>query len=64
MGYVSTLTAWLGGEYVSQESDVFLVLHWLAEAGPEYLQSKQRDFLQEVRKKQKRYGTDESEMAS
>src|SRR5256714_6953698 len=64
IGYVSTLAAWLGGEYVSQESDVFLVLHWLAEAGPEYLQSKQRDFLQEVRKKQKRDGTDEREMAS
>src|SRR6266487_2003671 len=55
IGYVSTLAAWLGGEYVSQETDVSLVLHWLAEVGPEYLESKQRDILQEVRKKQKRY---------
>lgn len=67
IGYISTLAAWLGGEYVGQEADVSLVLHWLAEAGPEYLASKQRDFLQEVRKKQKRYGntcSDESEVAS
>ena len=67
IGYISTLAAWLGGEYASQDTDVSLMLHWLAEAGPEYLESKQRDFVQEVRKKQKRYGnttSDESEVAS
>ncbi len=32
------------------------MLHWLADVGPEYLESKSRDFVQEVRKKQKRYG--------
>jgi hypothetical protein len=46
------------------------MLHWLADAGPEYLASKSRDFVQEVRKKQKRYGntsdtaSNESEVAS
>jgi len=68
IGYISTLAAWLGGEYVRQEADVSLVLHWLSEAGPEYLESKQRDFVEEVRKKQKRYGYteqgDESEAVS
>ena len=67
IGYISTLAAWLGGPYVGQETDVSLVLHWLAEVGPEYLESKQRDFVQEVRKKQKRYGNtqgDDSEAAS
>ena len=62
IGYVSTLAAWLGGEYVSQDTDVSLVLHWLAETGPEYLESKQRDFLLEVRKKQKRYGNTQSDV--
>lgn len=68
IGYISTLAAWLGGEYVNQDADVSLMLHWLSEAGPEYLESKQRDFLLEVRKKQKRYGNtakdDESEVVS
>jgi hypothetical protein len=64
IGYISTLAAWLGGDYVDQDADVSLMLHWLSEAGPEYLESKQRDFVQEVRKKQKRYGSQETEMAS
>ncbi len=70
IGYISTLAAWLGGDYSSPDSDVSLMLHWLADVGPEYLESKSRDFVQEVRKKQKRYGnsgdtsTSESEVAS
>ncbi len=67
IGYISTLAAWLGGDYVASDADVSLMLQWLSEAGPDYLASKQRDFLQEVRKKQKRYGNttgDESEVAS
>jgi hypothetical protein len=63
IGYISTLAAWLGGEYVNQNTDVSLLLHWLSEAGPEYLESKQRNFVQEVRKKQKRYGSEETEVA-
>ena len=64
IGYISTLAAWLGGDYVNQDTDVSLMLHWLSEAGPEYLESKQRDFIQEVRKKQKRYGSEEMEAVS
>jgi hypothetical protein len=64
IGYISTLAAWLGGDYVDQDADVSLMFHWLSEAGPEYLESKHRDFLQEVRKKQKRYGSQETEVAS
>jgi hypothetical protein len=64
IGYISTLAAWLGGDYVDQDADVSLMLHWLSEAGPEYLESKQRDYIQEVRKKQKRYGSQETEVAS
>src|SRR5207248_6913437 len=29
MGYLSTLAAWLGGEYASSDVDVSLVLQWL-----------------------------------
>ncbi len=67
IGYISTLAAWLGGDYASPDADVSLMLHWLADAGSEYLESKHRDFVQEVRKKQKRYGnttSNESEVAS
>ncbi|MHB8600162.1 MAG: hypothetical protein ACYDER_25550 [Ktedonobacteraceae bacterium] len=56
IGYISTLAAWLGGDYASPDADVSLMLHWLADVGPEYLESKSRNFVQEVRKKQKRYG--------
>src|SRR6266581_1778325 len=64
IGYISTLAAWLGGDYVDQDADVSLMLHWLSEVGPEYLESKQRDFVEEVRKKQKRYGSEEMEAVS
>lgn len=60
IGYMSTLAAWLGGEYVKPDVDVSLVLHWLAEAGPDYLESKDKNFVQEVRRKQKRYGNADS----
>ena len=36
IGYISTLAAWLGGEYTSQDADVSLMLHWLSEVGPGY----------------------------
>ncbi len=64
IGYVSTLAAWLGGDYASSEADVSLTLKWLYEAGNEYLASKQRDFQQEVRKKQQRYTNTDTEVAS
>ena len=57
IGYISTLAAWLGGEHTSPESDLSLTLRWLYSSGNEYLEEKQRDFLNEVRKKQARYGS-------
>jgi hypothetical protein len=62
-GYVSTLAAWLGGDYVAPDADASLILSWLYEAGMEYLNDKGRDFLNEVRKKQKRYGSEATEGA-
>jgi hypothetical protein len=56
IGYISTLAAWIGGEYADQDADVSLMLHWLSEVGPGYLKSKQRNFQEEVLKKLKRYG--------
>lgn len=60
-GYVSTLAAWLGGDYVTP--DASLTLRWLYEAGMEYLNDKGRDFLKEVRKKQKRCASNDKEVA-
>src|SRR5258708_5857396 len=62
-GYVSTLAAWLGGEYVTPDADASLTLRWLYDAGMEYLNDKGRDFLKEVRKKQKRYASNDKEVA-
>ena len=62
-GYVSTLAAWLGGDYVTPDADASLTLRWLYEAGMEYLNDKGRDFLKEVRKKQKRYASNDKEVA-
>jgi hypothetical protein len=59
MGYVSTLAAWLGGDYVAPDADASLTLQWLYEAGIEYLDTKGRDFVAEVRRKQKRYGSED-----
>ncbi len=56
IGYCSTLAAWLGGAFVAAEADVSQVLHWLYEEGVTYLDEKQRDYLEEVIKKQKRFG--------
>ncbi len=55
VGYLSTLAAWLGGEYVAPESDLSMVLQWLYSSGSDYLDVKQRDFIEEVKKKQLRY---------
>jgi hypothetical protein len=58
IGYVSTLAAWLGGDYAAPETDASLTLQWLYEKGLEYLESKERNFVKEVRKKQQRYGAE------
>jgi hypothetical protein len=56
VGYLTTLTAWLGGQYAAPDADLSLMLRWLYEAGLEYLEDKQLDFQAEVRKKQARFG--------
>ena len=55
IGYLSTLAAWLGNEYVSEDADLSLVLQWLYGSGTEYLEERERDFIEEVKKKQLRY---------
>ena len=51
VGYTSSLAAHLGGEYSEDTVDFSLVLHWLAIAGPEYLERVKRDFASEVQRK-------------
>ena len=51
VGYASSLAAHLGGEYGKSTVDLSLVLHWLAQAGPEYLERVKRDFASEVQRK-------------
>ncbi len=61
VGYSSTLAAWLGGRYAASESDMSLTLQWLYETGQEYLFEKGRDFFEEIRKKQQRFGVERAE---
>jgi hypothetical protein len=56
LGYMSSLAAWKGGELAEQEADFSLVLHWLNEVAPDYLEEKQKDFQKEVQRKRKRLG--------
>jgi hypothetical protein len=63
IGYVSTLAAWLGGEYAAPDADASLTLQWLYEAGTEYLDEKGREFYKEVLRKMKLYRSDD-EIAS
>ncbi len=57
IGYSSTLAAWLGEQYAAPDADLSLTLQWLYEHGQAYLQEKDRDFLQEVARKQQIYGS-------
>ena len=63
IGYVSTLAAWLGGEYAAPDADASLTLQWLYKAGMVYLDTKGREFSKEVLRKMKLYRSDD-EMAS
>jgi hypothetical protein len=64
IGYVSTLAAWLGGDYAAPDADVSLTLQWLYKEGMEYLDEKGREFYKEVCRKQKLYASDDNEVAS
>jgi hypothetical protein len=59
LGYLSTLAAWVGGDLASQDVDVSTVLHWLYEAGSEYLEEKEQDFAAQVQRKWLLYRSDD-----
>ena len=58
IGYTSTMSAWLGGEYAAPDADMSLTFQWLYEHGQEYLGDRGRDFLEEVRRKQQLYNSE------
>ena len=55
IGYLSTLSAWVGGDLASQEVDLSHVLHWLHEEGLDYLEKQGIDFAHQVELKWKLY---------
>ncbi len=63
IGYLSTLSAWVGGDLASREVEISLVLHWLYEAGADYLDEKGCSFAALVRQKRLLYRSDD-EVAS
>ena len=56
VGYLSTLAAWLGGKYASQDTDLSVVLGWLYTEGNWYLEQKVCAFQDIVQRKRERYG--------
>ncbi len=56
VGYASSLAVYLGKEYGDEMVDLSMVLHWVAQAGPDYLERIERDFAQEVQRKRVRFG--------
>ena len=59
MGYLSTLSAWVGGDLARRDADISLVLHWLYEAGAEYLDEKGCSFAALVEQKRLLYRSDD-----
>ncbi len=59
VGYSSTLSAWLGGQYAAPDTDLSLTLQWLYEAGQVYLSEKERDYVKEIRRKELLYDSPE-----
>jgi len=55
IGYTSTMSAWLGGDFAAPDADMSLTFQWLYEHGQEYLQDKERVYIEEVARKQKIY---------
>lgn len=56
VGYLSTLAAWLGGDYARRDTDMSLVLGWLYGEGNSYLQRKVCAFQDVVHHKREVYG--------
>jgi hypothetical protein len=63
IGYLSTLSAWVGGDLASREVDISQVLHWLYDAGADFLDEKGCSFADLVRQKRLLYRSDD-ELAS
>jgi hypothetical protein len=63
IGYLSTLSAWVGGDLASREVEISLILHWLYEAGADFLDEKGCSFADLVRQKRLLYRSDD-ELAS
>lgn len=63
LGYLSTLSAWLGGDLARSDTDISQVLHWLNDAGNDYLEEQGVDFAKLVERKCKLYRSDD-ELAS
>jgi hypothetical protein len=55
VGYLSTLSAWVGGDLVADDADISEVLHWLYAEGGKYLEKREIDFPKLVQKKCKLY---------
>jgi len=64
VGYLSTLSAWVGGELAADDVDISEVLHWLYGAGGKYLKKREMDFSKLVQKKAKLYRSDDERDAS
>ncbi len=56
MGFATSLAAHVGGDLAQPETDFSLFLHWLHEAGSDYLDVKERVFAHEVLRKRVAFG--------
>lgn len=63
VGYLSTLSAWVGGKLVANDTDISEVLHWLYAEGGKYLEKREIDFPRLVQKKCQLYRS-KDELAS
>ncbi|MEO6891056.1 MAG: hypothetical protein ABI456_16485 [Ktedonobacteraceae bacterium] len=59
LGYLSTLSAWVGGDLACQDVDLSLVLHWLHDAGHEHMEEKEQDFAALVERKVQLYRSED-----
>jgi hypothetical protein len=56
MGFATSLAAHVGGDLAQPDTDFSQFLHWLYEAGSDYLEIKEREFAQEVLRKRVAFG--------
>ncbi len=56
MGFATSLAAHVGGELAKPDTDFSQFLHWLYEAGSDYLEDKEREFALEVLRKRVEFG--------